>query len=290
MKLNIILLAALAAALVAAPLKAQQMGQDTGTPAGADASKTKAMQPPAQEASDVIGMDVLDSQDKEVGTVKDLFIDLQSGSIGEVIVGSSLMKPQDKVTPVPPACLTYNALGKTLKLNIPQSDFDKAPTFELSQWKEAAVPTKTAEFYKFYGIAAPRLGDLERARIVMGDPIRNGRDQKLGHVNNIVVDVTAGMVDRVIVSSGGFLGIHAELTALQPQSFAYNAEDNKLTVDMTPEALKAAPHFKASNWRSSLTQPATPTSSPTAATTSPEPNTANATAASGQDRPYPDKP
>jgi hypothetical protein len=59
-------------------------------------------------------------------------------------------------------------------------------------------------------------------------------------------------VDKVIVASGGFLGIDRDLTALDPKSFVCDPDTSKLILDMSPESLKNSPHLKAGEWRNSV--------------------------------------
>ncbi len=257
MKTNriITLEAALATSFVALSLTGEQMGHRPGATSGAEPSKAKAMEGMAQKASDIIGMDVADSRGHEVGTVKDLLVDFHNGGIAEVIIGSSIFaRPAEKVTPLPPACLTFSPSGKTLRMNIALEEMKNAPTFEMSRWREAAGAKQAAEVYQHYGVPAPKFGTLTRVRLVLGRFVRNDRDQKLGRVINMVVDVPTGRVDKVIVSSDGFLGIRSELTAVTPQSFVYNQDRNQISLHTTPEGLKAALHFKAADWRTSAAQ------------------------------------
>ncbi|MDB6023226.1 MAG: antigen [Pedosphaera sp.] len=92
------------------------------------------------------------------------------------------------------------------------------------------------------------LGLVVRASKVLGSSAYNKQDEKLGKVDNLVVDLPAGRVVEVVLASGGFLGINDELSAVPPQSFQCDAENARLTLDTTKEALKTAPHFKSSDW------------------------------------------
>jgi hypothetical protein len=70
----------------------------------------------------------------------------------------------------------------------------------------------------------------------------------LGKVTDLAVDLRSGRVVHVIVSSGGFLGIGDELSAVPPGAFHYDAEKEVLHLNTTKEALQAAPHFKPGAW------------------------------------------
>jgi sporulation protein YlmC with PRC-barrel domain len=97
-------------------------------------------------------------------------------------------------------------------------------------------------------IPASRLGKLQKASKVMGLPVKNQQDEKLGKVDNMLVDVQSGRIVALVVSSGGFLGLGDELSAVPPTALRFNTEHDALQLDTTKEMLSAAPHFKADQW------------------------------------------
>jgi osmotically-inducible protein OsmY len=82
----------------------------------------------------------------------------------------------------------------------------------------------------------------------MGTAVKNLQDEKLGKVENLMVDLAAGRIVAVIVSSGGFLGMGDELSAVPPTALRFNTERDALQLDVSKEALSRAPHFKANQW------------------------------------------
>jgi len=97
------------------------------------------------------------------------------------------------------------------------------------------------------GTASP-LGGVERAGKVIGTAVDNTQNEKLGKVENLVVDLPAGRVVEVILASGGFLGLGDELSAIPPQSFHHGTEHDQFILDATKESLSRAPHFKSREW------------------------------------------
>jgi hyperosmotically inducible protein len=98
------------------------------------------------------------------------------------------------------------------------------------------------------------LGYVQQASKLMGTPVKNLQDQKLGKVENFMVDLSAGRIVVVIISSGGFIGMGDELSAIPPTAFRFNAEHDTLQLDASKEMLASSPHFKASEWPD-LSQP-----------------------------------
>jgi hypothetical protein len=71
----------------------------------------------------------------------------------------------------------------------------------------------------------------------MGTPVKNLQDEKLGKVENLLVDLPAGRIVAIIVSSGGFLGIGDELSAVPPTALRFTADRDTLQLDASKETL-----------------------------------------------------
>jgi hypothetical protein len=97
-------------------------------------------------------------------------------------------------------------------------------------------------------IPASRLGQIQKASKLMGMEVKNLQDEKVGRVDNMLVDLPSGRLVAVIVSSGGFLGMGDELSAVPPTAFRFTTVRDTLQLDTTKEMLSNAPHFKANQW------------------------------------------
>ena len=97
-------------------------------------------------------------------------------------------------------------------------------------------------------IPASRLAQVQKASKIIGTPVKNLQDEKLGKVENLLVDVSSGRVLAVVVSSGGFLGMGDELSAIPPTALRFTTDRDTLQIDASKELLSSAPHFKANEW------------------------------------------
>jgi sporulation protein YlmC with PRC-barrel domain len=97
-------------------------------------------------------------------------------------------------------------------------------------------------------IPASRLGQVQKATKLMGTSVKNLQDETLGKVENLLVDLPSGRVVAVIVSSGGFLGLGDELSAVPPTALRFTPDRETLQLDTSKEMLSNAPHFKANQW------------------------------------------
>ncbi len=97
-------------------------------------------------------------------------------------------------------------------------------------------------------IPVSRLGHVQKASKLMGISVKNLQDEKLGKVENILVDLPSGRIVAIIVSSGGFLGMGDELSAVPPTALRFHTDRDTLQLDASKDQLSNAPHFKANEW------------------------------------------
>jgi sporulation protein YlmC with PRC-barrel domain len=237
---------------------------------------------PTEKASKVIGMAVNNRENEKLGKVNDLAVDLQSGRVVQVILSTGgVLGVGDMLIAVPPGALHYDDANKVIHLDADKEKLKAAPRFEVSKWEELSQPNKVTEVYSYYGQqpyfsttaeqgqtlnatrtkelhqasnTESRLGYVQKGSKLIGMNVKNLQDEKLGKVDNLIVDLPAGRLVTVIVSSGGFLGLGDELSAVPPTTLRYNAEHDTVLLDTTKEALAKAPHFKSSEWPD-LSQP-----------------------------------
>jgi hypothetical protein len=187
---------------------------------------------------------------------------------------------------VPPGALHHDVTNKVLHLDASKEKLKAAPKFEMSKWAECCDSNHLCEVYRHYGeepafkfihkgdapdtvstrkadgtwdkdrissesqsmIPVSRLSQVQKASKVMGTPVKNLQDEKLGKVENILLDLPSGRIVAIVVSSGGFLGLGDELSAVPPTALRFNADRDTLQLDASKETLSNAPHFKANQW------------------------------------------
>jgi hyperosmotically inducible periplasmic protein len=93
-----------------------------------------------------------------------------------------------------------------------------------------------------------KLGYVQKASKLMGASVSNLQGEKVGKVKNFIVDLPAGRIVAVIISSGGYMGMDGELSAVPPTALRYNTEHDSLQLDTSKEMLANSPHFQANQW------------------------------------------
>jgi sporulation protein YlmC with PRC-barrel domain len=97
-------------------------------------------------------------------------------------------------------------------------------------------------------IPASRLHQTQKASKLIGTSVKNLQSEKLGTVDNLLLDLPSGRIVAVILSSGGFLGMGDELSAVPPTALRFSPERDVLQLDTSKELLSNAPHFKSGQW------------------------------------------
>jgi hyperosmotically inducible periplasmic protein len=95
---------------------------------------------------------------------------------------------------------------------------------------------------------AEQIQGVAKASELIGMTVKNRQDETLGKVADLALDVESGRIVALIVSSGGFLGIGNELSAVPPTALRFNTDRDTLQLDASKEMLSNAPHFKADQW------------------------------------------
>lgn len=235
------------------------------------------------KATEITGTEIKNPQGEKLGKVEELAVDIEAGRIVLVIVSSGgFLGIGDKTVAVPPRAFTCDENDKILRLNVDKEKLKAAPAFEMSKWRESFETNRVVESYRYYGqepyfvgvyqpsgddranqayrdrkhyqedktsrTSSCHLGHVEKASKLIGMSVKNRQDEKLGDVEDLMLDLGSGRIVHVVVSSGGFLGLGDELSVAPPAAFHYDTAKGVLHLDTTKEALMTAPHFRRSEW------------------------------------------
>jgi sporulation protein YlmC with PRC-barrel domain len=214
-------------------------------------------------ANEILGTEVKNLQGEKLGKVEDLAVDLGTGRIVQVILSvGGVLGVGDKTLAIPPRAFTCNA-PKQMQLDSTKEKLQSAPVVELSKWNELSQPNRVADSYRYFGQSTEydslyqlKAGEktpvvipqLERASKLVGMAVKNPSDDKLGKVDNLVLDVEGGRLLYVIVATGGVVGIGEELHTIPPQKFTFNSERDALQLAATKQELSSNPRFKRNEW------------------------------------------
>ncbi len=88
------------------------------------------------------------------------------------------------------------------------------------------------------------------ASTLEGDDVVNRQGEKLGTIDEIMLDVPTGRIAYAVLSSGGFLGIGDKLFAIPWLSLTLDPENKCFILDIAKDRLEQAPGFDKDHWPS----------------------------------------
>jgi sporulation protein YlmC with PRC-barrel domain len=97
-------------------------------------------------------------------------------------------------------------------------------------------------------------GDMHKFRRTLGatslihDKVVNLAGEDIGHIEELMVDVTTGRVAYAVLSFGGFMGIGNKLFALPWSALTVDEGKKRFVVNVTREALETMPGFDKDHW------------------------------------------
>lgn len=87
-----------------------------------------------------------------------------------------------------------------------------------------------------------------RASKLIGKEVRNAQGQKLGKIEDVVVDVNNDEVYYSVLSFGGFMGMGDKLFAYPVRVFQQGQGNDQLVLNVAKDKLKSAPGFETKRW------------------------------------------
>lgn len=79
--------------------------------------------------------------------------------------------------------------------------------------------------------------------VVNGTPVNDASGEKIGAIDDIVLDKKTGRVVYALMSFGGFLGLGEKLHPIPWEKLTYDEENGGYSVDLDKEMLESAPSF-----------------------------------------------
>jgi sporulation protein YlmC with PRC-barrel domain len=86
------------------------------------------------------------------------------------------------------------------------------------------------------------------ASSIIGDKVHDEKDASMGKIEDIMIDITTGRIDYVVIELGGFLGIGVKYFAIPFNMLQVNAEKRLFVFKGERERLEKAPGFDLDHW------------------------------------------
>ena len=104
-----------------------------------------------------------------------------------------------------------------------------------------------------YGMYKNRSGSgpgpaLMGADTLIGNDVYNQKDEDLGNIKEIMLDMRTGRVSYAVLSFGGFLGMGDKLFAVPWNALTLDTKNQRFVLNVEQDRLKQAPGFDKDKW------------------------------------------
>ncbi|HEY4876460.1 MAG TPA: PRC-barrel domain-containing protein [Puia sp.] len=83
---------------------------------------------------------------------------------------------------------------------------------------------------------------------IIGDKVYNEKDERMGEIKDIMIDITTGKIDYFVIEFGGFLGIGIKYFAIPFGLLRVDAPKKVFIFNQEKEMLEKAPGFDMDHW------------------------------------------
>ena len=83
---------------------------------------------------------------------------------------------------------------------------------------------------------------------IVGDSVENNEGEKLGQIDNLMVNVHTGHVEYAVIEFGSFLGLGGKLFAIPFKELRVNPAKKVFVLNRDQDYLKKSPGFDKTHW------------------------------------------
>lgn len=103
-------------------------------------------------ADTLIGNDVYNRADEDLGDIKEIMLDVATGQISYAVLSfGSFLGMGEKLFAVPWSALTLDTINKRFILDIDKNRLENAPGFDKNDWPDMADETWAKNVHSYYG-------------------------------------------------------------------------------------------------------------------------------------------
>ncbi|MGF6487686.1 PRC-barrel domain-containing protein [Pseudomonas frederiksbergensis] len=108
--------------------------------------------PDLMGADTLIGNDVYNHNEEDLGDIKEIMLDVRNGRVSYAVLSfGGFLGMGEKLFAVPWNALTLDTVNKRFVLNVEKERLENAPGFDKDNWPNMADETWATEIHSFYG-------------------------------------------------------------------------------------------------------------------------------------------
>jgi len=192
-----------------------------------------------EEAKQVIGGDLKDSQNKSVGKIDDVVVDLESGKILYVI--GSVSGGSDHVA-IAPSVLVPQPTGKSFLITADQTKLAGAPKVDLNQTNDLGNAGFVGQVFQAYGVPAQfepngSFNNVHKASQLYSLAVKDVANADFGKIEEVILDLHTAHVPFVVLTRSG------ASYAIPPNAFTSSPDKGSLVTGLDQKTLGSAPRY-----------------------------------------------
>lgn len=103
-------------------------------------------------ADTLIGNDVYNLQDEDLGDIKEIMLEMQSGEVAYAVLSfGGFLGMGEKLFAVPWSALRLDTVNKRFLLDVDKDRLSSAPGFDKDDWPDMQDPTWSQTVHSYYG-------------------------------------------------------------------------------------------------------------------------------------------
>jgi len=138
--------------------------------------------PALMGADTLIGDDVYNHDDEQLGDIKEIMLDMRSGQIAYAVLSfGGVLGLGEKLFAVPWEKLTLDTVNKRFLLDVGKEQLKSAPGFDQDNWPDMASEAWNDQMNQFYGTTSRYgMGDMSSMGGRVGGSMSSGSDLRGG--------------------------------------------------------------------------------------------------------------
>ena len=184
---------------------------------------------------------VTNNQNQDLGDVDDVVVNPENGKIVYTAVSyGGLLGIGEKHFAIPGEEIN-NVTQDKVYLDIEKSEFENSEGFKKNEWPnqpDATLSSGTSVRTE------PAPAQIKKLSDIIGKPLKTNQDEKLGKIDNVVLDTTADRIAYLIVDADNRDGLVAVPCA------AIEMRDDRCVVNISKDRFSQLPTFKEDNYPS----------------------------------------
>lgn len=109
-------------------------------------------------ANTLVGNDVYNRQDEDLGEIKEIMLDVLAGRISYAVLSyGGILGMGEKLFAVPWAALTLDTVNKRFTLDVSKDRLENAPGFDKNDWPNMSDETWAKDIHTYYRTTPPEV-------------------------------------------------------------------------------------------------------------------------------------